>query len=130
MSRPRFHDVSDLGRIPRGALLTLLVGAGLALVTAAVAERREGAAAEHRATEAARALLAAARDHLASHADACPTPSVLLADGALPRDTELTDAWGERLRVVCAGGHLRVRSAGPDRRAGTADDQILADSAR
>lgn len=130
MSRPRFQDLSDLGRIPRGAVLALLVGAGLALVTAALAERREGAAAELRGTEAARALLAAALDHRASHADACPTPSVLVADGALPRDAELTDAWGERLRVVCTGGHVRVRSAGPDGRAGTADDLILADAAR
>lgn len=54
----------------------------------------------------------------------CPTPSQLVHEGYLDRDTSLDDEWGGRFRVSCTNGQLAVLSAGPDGREGTGDDVL------
>jgi hypothetical protein len=104
---------------------SLVVGAVLAAVTAATAVvvAHTGAAdAPGAAVDAARQVLAATEAWQTAHGDGCPTLSELVDDGRLDRDARTDDAWGNRFRIVCDGPHTTVRSAGPDRRAGTADD--------
>lgn len=87
-----------------------------------------------RAASDAQALAAASTTWLGSHAGGCPTPERLRADGEISRGSKLTDPWDRPYRIECPEeGSLVVRSDGPDRRVGTADDisaQPSADSMR
>lgn len=53
--------------------------------------------------------------------DVCPDVDDLVR-AKLLAPQKADDPWGTPYRVRCAGSHVSVRSAGPDRRFGTADD--------
>jgi general secretion pathway protein G len=52
----------------------------------------------------------------------CPTLGDLQASKLLRRGTNTDDPWGTPYEILCDGGEVDVRSAGPDRERGTADD--------
>lgn len=70
----------------------------------------------------AAAIQAAAKSFRAQHADGCPTLSSLQEEQFLSRNARPDDAWGNRFRISCEDGDPAVSSAGPDAKAGTADD--------
>jgi hypothetical protein len=59
------------------------------------------------------------------HPDACPTPELLKAEHLTSGTT--TDPWGVPYRIECEGPFISVRSSGPDRVLGNADDLIQPD---
>lgn len=54
----------------------------------------------------------------------CPTTSYELIAGRYIKPAGLIDNWGTGIRVSCTDDQVRVMSAGPDHRFGTADDVI------
>jgi hypothetical protein len=52
----------------------------------------------------------------------CPTIETLKAEGALRRDQDTTDPWGNPYVIVCSSDEDGVMSAGPDGRWCTGDD--------
>jgi type II secretory pathway pseudopilin PulG len=61
--------------------------------------------------------------------DRCPNVVQLQQSKLLQRGTHAHDPWGTRYEVVCETEAVNVRSLGPDRRRGTADDIALCRSA-
>jgi hypothetical protein len=70
---------------------------------------------------AAAKVLRAASSYLDDAGLGCPTISSLKRDHLLDKDTPLSDAWGQRFRILCSGG-VSVQSAGPDGKLNTQDD--------
>jgi hypothetical protein len=58
--------------------------------------------------------------------ESCPTPEDVIQAGLLSPHLRARDAWDTPYRITCEGKAPTVRSAGPDRTFGTADD-IVAD---
>lgn len=56
--------------------------------------------------------------------DDCPTPARLIQDKVIDRGAQPRDPWDNEFAIECDDGGVTVRSAGPDRRLGTADDVI------
>lgn len=122
MTKQRARTFSSFGKVSR---TTVIVGAGFAALLAASAVVVSYAGAEEmpgQSVDAARQLLSAAEGWQSEHAEGCPTISQLVEDGKLSASDRTDDAWGNRFRIVCDGASTSVRSAGPDRRPGTADD--------
>jgi len=61
---------------------------------------------------------------LHTNSDDCPTPTRLIDDRMLDRGASPRDPWGNDFAIECDDGGVTVKSAGPDRRPGTADDII------
>ena len=116
------RSFSSAGRISRHSLLVGSVLAALTAVTAVVVAHTEAGEAPGVAVDAARQVLAATEAWQTEHGDGCPTLSELIEDGRLGADARTDDGWGNRFRIICDGPNTTVRSAGPDRRAGTEDD--------
>jgi prepilin-type N-terminal cleavage/methylation domain-containing protein len=57
--------------------------------------------------------------------DRCPSVVQLEQSKLLQRGTHAQDPWGTRYEVVCETEAVNVRSLGPDRIRGTADDIAL-----
>ena len=57
--------------------------------------------------------------------DRCPSVVQLEESKLLRRGPHAQDPWGTRYEVVCETEAVNVRSLGPDRRRGTADDIAL-----
>jgi hypothetical protein len=53
---------------------------------------------------------------------ACPNLSDLITAGMMVEGAQRVDPWGTPWRIDCLGESVTVRSSGPDRREGTADD--------
>jgi hypothetical protein len=92
-----------------------ITGVGYATSKAKSDDRAE------RSREAASKILKAAAAYADDNSLGCPTISSLKRDQLLDEDTPVSDAWGQRFRVVCADG-LSVRSAGADGELQSADD--------
>lgn len=57
--------------------------------------------------------------------DDCPTMETLLGDQILDSASRQTDAWDKPFAITCdERGEVRVSSAGPDGKPGTADDIV------
>jgi hypothetical protein len=124
----RARTFSSFGKVSRTALIGAGAVAGLLALTAVVAARASTADAPGASVDAARHVLSAAESWQGDHGDGCPTISQLIEDGQLEETIRTDDAWGNRFRIVCEGADLKVHSAGPDRRAGTADDVSIGHS--
>lgn len=58
-----------------------------------------------------------------SNDSACPTVSMLIADGAIDKSKSTAgDAWGEPWRIKCEQNDATVVSKGPDKQPDTDDD--------
>lgn len=61
----------------------------------------------------------------ATHDDLCPTVEQLVRDRVLdPKPAVANDPWGTAFTIQCSDEAVSVRSAGPDRKLGTADDIV------
>jgi hypothetical protein len=83
---------------------------------------REGEQRTALAHEEIRTITTAAEKFRGAEPDKCPTVSELQWHGDLSKDTSPKDPWGTSYYLSCAGPKVRVKSAGPDGREGTADD--------
>jgi hypothetical protein len=83
-----------------------------------------GAARDGQASSLADAaqIQTAAKAFRAQHAEGCPTVSSLQEEQLLNGNVRPDDAWGNRFRISCQDGELEVISAGPDKKANSADD--------
>lgn len=54
----------------------------------------------------------------------CPSPARLVQEKMMERGASLQDPWGNEFAIECDDGGVTVKSAGPDRKIGTADDII------
>lgn len=85
----------------------------------------------HRAstTVAAQSIRSATILYRSAHGDgpdrACPTVATLRGEAFLDRGFYGRDPWGGAWEVRCADDDVIVRSNGPDRKAGTADDVVV-----
>jgi type II secretory pathway pseudopilin PulG len=61
---------------------------------------------------------------LQSGSDECPSPAKLVQEKMMERGSQIQDPWGNEFSIECDEGGVTVRSAGPDRKSGTADDII------
>lgn len=64
----------------------------------------------------------AASEWQQDHEGDCPTLTELARDRRLSHESRTDDPWGERFRVTCADGEIRVSSPGRDGKPNTADD--------
>jgi type II secretory pathway pseudopilin PulG len=123
----RLRDARGVTRIELllGLVTLSLVAAFIALWSSGQREdvRRD------EATRSARALLEAATEWKREHGSAgCPTISLLKHEERYDKSAPADDPWGERFRISCESGAVRVRSAGSDRRFETDDDvSVLSD---
>lgn len=122
MTKSRARTFSSFGKVSRSTLVAAASAAALFVVSAIVVSFAGAEEMPGQSVDAARQLLAAAEGWKSEHSDGCPTISQLVEDGKLDESDRTDDAWGNRFRIVCDGSSTSVRSAGPDRRAGTADD--------
>lgn len=74
-----------------------------------------------RSRAAASKILKATTAYADDSGSGCPTVSSLKRDQLLAEDVSLSDAWGQRFRIVCDDGFI-VRSAGADGRLNSDDD--------
>lgn len=125
MSSRRARTFTSAGIVSRGAVLLGAALAALAAVTAVVVAQAGSGDEKVVAVDSGRHVIAAAEGWLSENASGCPTITQLVDDGRLESDARTDDPWGNRFRIVCEGAHARVRSAGPDRRAGTPDDLAI-----
>jgi len=116
-SRSRSRGVTPVA----AALAVLVLGAG---ASCAWWLGSLGAARDEQTSSQADAaqIQTAAKAFRAQHADGCPTLSSLKQEEFLSRNARADDAWGNRFRINCAEGEITVTSAGPDRKANSADD--------
>ncbi len=127
MKQASVRSFSNTGKISRGALFFGGALAALGAVTAVVVAHAGTKDDRAAAVDTGRQVLAAVASWQTENADGCPTITQLMEDGRLDRDARTDDPWGNRYRIVCDGLHAAVRSAGPDRRPGTADDLTIRD---
>ncbi len=116
---------SSAGKVSRGALLVMGVLTAAVAATAVVVERANNSDDAQGALEAGRRVQAAAEAWQTENANGCPTITQLMDEGRLDDAAATADPWGNRYRIICNGEHAEVRSAGPDRRPGTADDLTI-----
>ena len=122
MKSSRLRSFSSIGKMSRSAVIGGVALAALSAVTAVVVARAGTVDARASAADAGRRVLGAAEAWQSESPEGCPSITELMEAGYLDSDARTDDSWGNRFRIVCAGGHLVVRSAGPDGRAGTPDD--------
>jgi general secretion pathway protein G len=119
------------GRSVRGfnLLEIMIVVAIISLLTTAVAlgvtKWKRGADASISTTSADTLRRGVIAWRLQHGGDDCPTRPVLIRDGVLDEGQKARDAWGTPLAIECDGERVRVRSCGPDRKPGTADDLVV-----
>ena len=70
----------------------------------------------------ASAISSAATIWLTDHPGECPTVADLRESGELARNKEAKDPWDGEYVIECDGSDVTVKSAGPDKQAGTEDD--------
>ena len=70
----------------------------------------------------ASAISSAATIWLTDHPGECPTVADLRESGELARNKESKDPWDGEYTNECDGTDVTVKSAGPDKQAGTEDD--------
>lgn len=76
-----------------------------------------------RALTSAQRVLSAAEDWQGTEgARGCPTLSQLQHEHFLAQEAPVEDPWGNRFKIQCSAEDVQVRSAGPDKKPGTADD--------
>ncbi len=130
--RERHSERGARGRVRGVTAVELLAGLGTVGVLALAATLlivRSGANQDLSQAQAdAGRILEATKAWHEEHAEegGCPTVSVLVHESILGEEVPTADPWGGKFRVQCDGDRLRVRSAGPDRRAGTHDDLEVA----
>lgn len=107
-----------------GALGLLETLGAVAIAVPLVLSARGGyrQAQSNNARTSAHAIQAAADLWRVDHADDCPTAAQLEADGELSPSSTIDDPWGMPYVIDCTSSTTSVRSFGPDRTDGTADD--------
>jgi hypothetical protein len=88
---------------------------------AAVAQSLEQASVQGAALQA-RTIEHAAEIWRTTHPTGCPSTADLVRDHHLMSDSAAIDPWGSSYVITCKGDSFEVRSWGPDKAAGTADD--------
>jgi hypothetical protein len=101
------------------ALGALAAGAGMGVMTA----RADGDLQRARSEVQDLAQIVEAYQRLGG--DRCPSVVTLEQSRLLRRGARAQDPWGTRYEVVCETEAVNVRSLGPDRVRGTADDIAL-----
>jgi len=66
----------------------------------------------------------------ANNQNSCPTIQQLISEKQLDPGSPTVDPWGQPHRLLCTEDEVSVRSAGQDRRFGTADDVVVPRDAR
>ena len=130
--------MSDRSRFTRGrrvqrgisrfeAKLGVLVGALTVTGVVFATSRADDDQRQRVSEQAASKILSAATRFAKESGSGCPTISSLMEDDLLAKDTQLSDAWGERFRVECDSG-FSVHSAGADGKLDSDDDVHVSDN--
>jgi hypothetical protein len=109
----------NMGRLLVAAIVTTLwLGLWSSCVCVPVPNRQH--------TEAVKTSLNTARSAaviwLLDFPGRCPTVDQLKAAKVIDTSFNAKDPWGNPIELVCEGDEVRARTAGPDRKPGTADD--------
>ncbi len=114
----------------QGPTEVVLPEASAAATSSASTEPQERAPAELSASHRARAestlnvLRAAVELWRATHDDVCPSVEDMVRDVLDSKPALFKDPWGAPYAIQCSDEAISVRSAGPDRKLGTADDIV------
>ncbi|MBK8995537.1 MAG: type II secretion system protein GspG [Myxococcales bacterium] len=108
------------------SLLEILIAVAIvAMVSAgiAVAVAKHHSTAQHKtAASEAQVIRSAAQLFRLDSPGECPSVGALIQAEMLDRALRTRDPWGTEYRISCNDRHVTVRSAGPDKKAGTEDD--------
>lgn len=74
------------------------------------------------ARQGAKQLVAMVESWRLDNPEGCPSVSQLKKDKYLSKTASSEDPWGTTFEITCEGDDIQVRSAGPDKQAGTKDD--------
>jgi hypothetical protein len=61
---------------------------------------------------------------MASNPAECPSLETIVNARLAAPTPPITDAWGQRFRVMCSEDSATIESVGPDGKQGTADDLL------